>query len=138
MRNVWNLYPYIIYTTTDKMYIKFDEKIIALTSRGSPYIVKNGLYQKTRYQESLWVGHKIYLLKDSLYHVYNITDRFHNGREEIIPDKLFVYTSTQICVLIFISGWNQRNDLKSDITMYQKGFNNHIFLVWTLNGAICV
>lgn len=137
MRNVCNLYPYIFYTTTDKMYIKFDEKIIALTSRESPYIVKNRLYQKTRYQ-SLWVGPKIYLLEDSLYHVYNITDRFHNGREEIIPDKLFVYTSTQICVLIFISGWNQRNDLKSDIIMYRKGFNNHIFLVWTLHGAICV
>ena len=58
---------------------------------------------------------------------------------EIIPDRLSVYTTTQIYVLIFISGSNH-NATVSKVTrnVSDIGFHNNIFLVWILMGVICM
>ena len=51
------------------------------------------------------------------YHIYTISDRYHNGMK-IIPDRLSVYTfSTQMLVVIFILD-SHHNAMISNVIRY--------------------
>ena len=81
----------------------------------------------------------MYWYHKSLYHIYTIVDRCHNGIE-VITERVSVYTATIICVLIFISNRNYNAEISKMIIYVSRQIFTAIFFysVDKINGVICM
>ena len=72
----------------------------------------------------------MYWYPKRLYHIYTILDRCHNGIE-VITERVSVYTTTIICVLIFISNRNYNAEISKMIIYVSDRFSQQYFsIVW--------